>query len=70
MEKICLYRIGAEMPWAEVETTQHNIRITVYEGSEEDCDKTVLVVNSKQASELAKAMNILLENYCNYNRRK
>lgn len=70
MEKICLYRIGAEMPWAEVETTQHNIRITVYEGSEEDCDKTVLVVNPKQAAELTKAMNILLDNYCNYNRRK
>lgn len=37
MEKISLYRIGAEMPWAEVETTQHNIRITVYEGSDENC---------------------------------
>lgn len=65
MEKISLYRLAATMPWAEVETTQHNIRITVYEGSEEDCDKTVLVVNPKQAAELAKAMNILLDNYCN-----
>ena len=70
MEKLSLYRLAATMPWAEVETTQHNIRITVYEGSEEDCDKTVLVVNPKQAAELAKAMNILLDNYCNYNRRK
>lgn len=70
MEKISLYRIGAEMPWAEVETTQHNIRITVYEGSEKDCEKTVLVLNSKAAADLAKAMNILLDNYCNDNRRK
>ena len=70
MEKISLYRIGAEMPWAEVETTQHNIRITVYEGPEEDCEKTVLVLNSKAAADLAKAMNILLDNYCNDNRRK
>jgi riboflavin synthase len=69
MEKISLYRLAATMPWAEVETTQHNIRITVYEGSEEDCEKTVLVVNPKQAAELAKAMDILLENYCNYKRR-
>lgn len=69
MEKISLYRLAATMPWAEVETTQHNIRITVYEGSEEDCEKTVLVVNPRQAAELAKAMDILLENYCNYKRR-
>ena len=63
MEKISLYRLAAEMPWAEIETTQHNIRITVYEGPEENCEKTVLVVSPKAAKELAKAMNILLENY-------
>lgn len=70
MEKLSLYRLAATMPWAEVETTQHNIRITVYEGSEENCEKTVLVLHSKEADELAKAMNVLLDNYCNYNRRK
>lgn len=71
MEKISLYRLAATMPWAEVETTQHNIRITVYEGPEEDCEKTVLVVHPKQAQELAKAMNILLQNYVpGYNGRR
>ena len=43
MEKISLYRIGAEMPWAEVETTQHNIRITVYEGPEEYCEANGII---------------------------
>lgn len=70
MEKLSLFRLAAEMPWAEVETTQHNIRITVYEGPEENCEKTVLVLHPKEAAELAKAMNVLLDNYCNYNRRK
>ena len=62
MEKIGLYRIGAEMPWAEVETTQHNIRITVYEGSEEDCDKTVLVVSHDAPIRM---MNYLIKGFDN-----
>lgn len=68
MEKLSLYRLAATMPWAEVETTQHNIRITVYEGPEENCEKTVLVLPPRGAAELAKAMGILLDNYCDYDR--
>ncbi len=70
MEKISLYRIDATMPWAEVETTQHNIRITVYEGPEENCEKTVLVLHPKEAAELAKSMNVLLDNYVNYTHKR
>lgn len=70
MEKLSLYRLAAEMPWAEVETTQHNIRITVYEGPEEDCEKTVLVLHPKAAADLAKALNVILDNYTNYGRRR
>ena len=70
MEKISLYRIGAEMPWADIETTQNNIRVTLYEGPEEFCDKKVFVLSVKESADLAKAMNVLLDNYCNYNRRK
>ena len=65
MEKLSLFRLAAEMPWAEVETTQHNIRITVYEGPKENCEKTVLALHPKEVAELAKAMNVLLENYVN-----
>lgn len=58
------------MPWAEVEATQSNIRITLYGGPEENCEKTMLVLVPREADELAKAMNILLDNYCNYKRGK
>ena len=70
MEKLSLFRLAAEMPWAEVETTQHNIRITVYEGPDENCEKTVLVLHPREATELAKAMNVLLDNYVNYTHKR
>lgn len=62
--KIKLFRIAASMPWAEVETTQHNIRITYYEGDQEDAEKTILVLGKSEAADLVKALRILIDNYC------
>lgn len=62
--KIQLFRIAATMPWAEVETTQHNIRITYYEGDQADAEKTILVLSKHEATDMAKALQILIDNYC------
>lgn len=62
--KIQLMRIAATMPWAEVETTQHNIRITYYEGPEADAEKKVLVLSPTEAKSIAKALKVLVDNYC------
>lgn len=62
--KIQLFRIAATMPWAELETTQHNIRITYYEGDQADAVKTILVLGKHEAADLAKALQILIDNYC------
>lgn len=62
--KIQLFRIAATMPWAEIETTQHNIRLIYYEGSQLDAEKTVLVLGKQEAADMAKAIKILLDNYC------
>lgn len=62
--KIQLFRMAATMPWAEVETTQHNIRLTHYEGAQEDAKKTVLVISRDEAIDIAKALKVLADNYC------
>lgn len=54
--KIQLFRIAATLPWAEVETTQHNIRLTCYIGSQKDAEKTVLVLNKQEAANIARAI--------------
>jgi len=63
LAKIQLFRPAASLPWAELETTQHNIRITHYESSEEGSSRTTIVLTPKRAKELAKALNVLIENY-------
>ena len=62
--KIQLFRIAATMPWAEVETTQHNIRLTYYDGEQENATKTVLVLSKNEAIDIAKALKVLADNYC------
>ena len=62
--KIQLFRIAASMPWAEVETTQHNIRITYYEGDQADAHRFALVLSKDEAADLSKALKILVDNYC------
>lgn len=62
--KIQLFHITATMPWAEVETTQHNIRLTYYDGEQENAPKTVLVLSKNEAIDIAKALNVLADNYC------
>jgi len=62
--KIQLFRLAATLPYAEVETTQHNIRLTYYEGSQEDADKKVLVISPDEAKDIAKALSVLVDNYC------
>ena len=61
--KIQLFRIAATMPWAEVETTQQNVRLTYYDGAQEDAIKYVIVLTRDQAKDIAKAINVLAENY-------
>ena len=60
--KIQLFRLAATMPWAEIETTQHNIRITYYDGPKEDAPKTVLV-SADEAKDIAKALTVLADHY-------
>lgn len=62
--KIQLFRMAATMPWAEVETTQHNIRLSYYDGEQENAQKTVLVLSKNEAADIAKALKVLAENYC------
>lgn len=62
--KIQLFRIGASMPWAEVETTQHNIRITYYEGDQADVHRSAMVLSNDEAADLSKALKIIVDNYC------
>lgn len=62
--KIQLFRIAATMPWAEVETTQHNIRLIYYDGDQENAPKIVLVLSKNEAADIAKALKVLTENYC------
>lgn len=64
LAKIQLFRMAATMPWAEVETTQHNIRITYYEGDQADAEKTILVLGKHEATDMVKALQILIDNYC------
>ena len=64
LAKIQLFRIAATMPWAEVETTQHNIKLIYYEDDKENAKKTVLVFDKEEAADIAKALNVLIENYC------
>ena len=61
--KIQLFRITATMPWAEVETTQQHVRLTYYDGAQEDAQKTVIVLTRNEAKDIAKALNVLAENY-------
>ena len=61
--KIQLFRLAATMPWAEIETTQHNIRITYYDGPKEDAPKTVLVLSADEAKDIAKALTVLADHY-------
>lgn len=70
MEKISLYRLGETMPWAELEATQSGLKITIYERSKENCEKAVLMLRPREAAELVKVMDILLDNYSDYDRRK
>jgi hypothetical protein len=51
------------MPWAEVETTQQNVRLTYYDGAKEDAMQTVIVLTRDEAKSIAKAINVLAENY-------
>lgn len=62
--KIQLFRDAATMPWAEVETTQHNIRMTYYEGAEENAKENILVLSKDEACAIAKTLRVLAENYC------
>lgn len=62
--KIQLFRLAATMPWAEVETTQHNIRLTYYDGPEENAPKKVLVLSRDEAKDIAKALSVIADNYC------
>lgn len=62
--KIQLFRIAATLPYAEVETTQHNIRLTYYEGSQEDAEKKVLVISPDEAKDIAKTLSVIADNYC------
>lgn len=62
--KIQLFRMAATMPWAEVETTQHNIRLTYYDGDQENAPKTVLVLSKNETTDIAKALKVLVDNYC------
>lgn len=62
--KIQLFRIAATLPWAEIGTTQHNIRLTYYEGDQENAPKTVLVLSKDEAVCIAKALKVLADNYC------
>ena len=61
--KIQLFRITATMPWAEVETTQQHVRLTYYDGAQADAKRTVIVLSRDEAKSIAKALNVLAENY-------
>ena len=63
LAKIQLFRIGATLPYAEVETTLHNIRVIHYEGSEENAKKTILVMSPEDAADIAKAINVIFSSY-------
>lgn len=62
--KIQLFRLEATLPWAEVETTQHNIRITYYDGPQETATKKVLVISPDEAKDIAKTLLVIADNYC------
>ena len=61
--RIQLFRIAATMPWAEVETTQQNVRMTYYDGAQEDAKQTVIILTRNEAKDIAKALNVLADNY-------
>ena len=61
--KLQLFRIAATMPWAEVETTQQHVRLTYYDGAQEDAKQTVIVLTRDEAKAIAKALNVLAANY-------
>lgn len=63
LAKIQLFRLGATLPYAEVETTQHNIRVIYYEDSEENSKKTILVMSPEDAADIAKAINVIFSSY-------
>ena len=52
------------MPWAEVETTQHNIKLTYYDGEQENAKRTAIVLSKDEAADIARALKMLVENYC------
>ncbi len=64
LAKIQLFRIAATMPWAEVETTQHYIKLIYYKNDKENAEKTVLVFDQEEAADIAKALKVLIKNYC------
>lgn len=63
LAKIQIFRLGATLPYAEVETTQHNIRVIYYEDSEENSKKTILVMSPVDAANIAKAINVIFRSY-------
>ena len=64
LAKIQLFRPGATLPWAEIETTEHNIRLTFYDGAQEDAPKKIVVLYPSEANDIAKAIKVLADNYC------
>ena len=56
-EKLQLFRINANEPWAEIEATQGNhLRVTYYDGAKANAPKTVITMTKREAEELYKAI--------------
>lgn len=63
-EKLQLFRINANEPWAEIEATQGNhLRVTYYDGAKADAPKTVITMTKREAEELYKAIDHMVYNY-------
>ena len=64
MERLELYRTTATMPWARVDCLESGrIRITVYNGSQADCEEITFVLENEEAIELSKALKVVATNY-------
>jgi len=61
---IQLFRLAATLPFAEVQTTEHNIRLTYYDGAQENAKKIVLVISPEEAKVIAKTLSVIVDNYC------